>query len=203
MVGAALRVHGGPRAVFSRALLLFDLAEASEEDGGRDPLSAVLLAGLGRVAFPRYSVCRTARIFQDRDDLIRSGPVSGWGRREFLGILKCWPLRFAGRSGHRSPQPERWFCSFILLPPVCTFLRRRGDVLGYWGVGAELRTFSLASVPKRLRQEAFLSMSLAWTRQKVGAFLGTLQVRQIPARVLTRTCARHTFSPVCLGAWIQ
>lgn len=77
MAGPALRVHGGPRAVFSRALLLFDLSEAAEEDGGRDPLSAVLLAGLGRVAFPRYTVCRAARIFQDRDDLIRSGPTSG------------------------------------------------------------------------------------------------------------------------------
>ncbi|XP_039709397.1 fanconi-associated nuclease 1 isoform X5 [Pteropus medius] len=71
VAGPALRVHGGPRAVFSRALLLFDLAEAPEEDSGRDPLAAVLLAGLGRVAFPRYTVSRTARIFQDRDDLIR------------------------------------------------------------------------------------------------------------------------------------
>ncbi|XP_039709396.1 fanconi-associated nuclease 1 isoform X4 [Pteropus medius] len=72
VAGPALRVHGGPRAVFSRALLLFDLAEAPEEDSGRDPLAAVLLAGLGRVAFPRYTVSRTARIFQDRDDLIRA-----------------------------------------------------------------------------------------------------------------------------------
>ncbi|ELK24169.1 Fanconi-associated nuclease 1 [Myotis davidii] len=75
LAGPALRVRRGPRAVFSRALLLFSLTDAPEEEdaacGGQGQLSTVLLADLGRVAFPRYTVSRRARVFQDRDDLLR------------------------------------------------------------------------------------------------------------------------------------
>ncbi|XP_023604003.1 fanconi-associated nuclease 1 isoform X2 [Myotis lucifugus] len=75
LAGPALRVCRGPRAVFSRALLLFSPTDSPEEEdaacGGQGQLSAVLLANLGRVAFPRYTVSRRARVFQDRDDLLR------------------------------------------------------------------------------------------------------------------------------------
>lgn len=76
MAGPSLRVCKGPRAVFSRALLLFSLTEPLEEEeaacGGQGQLSTVLLVSLGRVSFPQYTVHRETRIFQDRDDLIRS-----------------------------------------------------------------------------------------------------------------------------------
>ncbi|XP_059533921.1 fanconi-associated nuclease 1 isoform X7 [Myotis daubentonii] len=75
LAGPSLRVCRGPRAVFSRALLLFSLTDSPEEEdaacGGQGQLSTVLLASLGRVAFPRYTVSRRARVFQDRDDLLR------------------------------------------------------------------------------------------------------------------------------------
>ncbi|KAM5291273.1 fanconi-associated nuclease 1 isoform 2-T4 [Glossophaga mutica] len=73
--GPSLRLCKGPRAVFSRVLLLFSLTDSLEEEeascGGQGQLSTVLLVNLGRVAFPRYTVHRETRIFQDRDDLIR------------------------------------------------------------------------------------------------------------------------------------
>ncbi|XP_070256750.1 fanconi-associated nuclease 1 [Myotis yumanensis] len=75
LAGPALRVCRGPRAVFSRALLLFSPTDSPEEEdaacGGQGQLSTVLLVNLGRVAFPRYTVSRRARVFQDRDDLLR------------------------------------------------------------------------------------------------------------------------------------
>lgn len=75
LAGPSLRVRRGPRAVFSRALLLFSPADAPEEEdaayGGQAQLAPVLLVNLGRLAFPRYTVCRHARVFQDRDDLLR------------------------------------------------------------------------------------------------------------------------------------
>ncbi|XP_014399068.1 PREDICTED: fanconi-associated nuclease 1 isoform X2 [Myotis brandtii] len=75
LAGPSLRVCRGPRAVFSRALLLFSLTDSPEEEdaacGGQGQLSTVLLVNLGRVAFPRYTVSRRARVFQDRDDLLR------------------------------------------------------------------------------------------------------------------------------------
>lgn len=62
--------------MFSRVLLLFSLTDSPEEEdaacGGQGQLSTVLLVNLGRVAFPRYTVRRHARVFQDRDDLLRS-----------------------------------------------------------------------------------------------------------------------------------
>lgn len=64
-----------PRAVFSRVLLLFSLTHEVEEEeaacGGQGQLSTVLLVNLGRMEFPRYTVSRKTRIFQDREDLIR------------------------------------------------------------------------------------------------------------------------------------
>ncbi|XP_072806761.1 fanconi-associated nuclease 1 isoform X1 [Vicugna pacos] len=75
LVGRALRVCKGPRAVFSRVLLLFSPTDAVEDEdaacGGQGELSTVLLVSLGRVEFPRYTINRKTRIFQDRDDLIR------------------------------------------------------------------------------------------------------------------------------------
>lgn len=75
LAGPSLRVCRGPRAVFSRVLLLFSLTDSPEEEdaacGGQGQLSTVLLVNLGRVAFPRYTVRRHARVFQDRDDLLR------------------------------------------------------------------------------------------------------------------------------------
>ncbi|KAJ7397432.1 fanconi-associated nuclease 1 [Pitangus sulphuratus] len=74
LAGRCVRVRRGPRAVFCRALLLFSLPEAGEEEeggsAGQGPLSAVLLASMGRTLFPRYTVSRSTRLFQDRDDLI-------------------------------------------------------------------------------------------------------------------------------------
>ncbi|KAF6077477.1 FANCD2 and FANCI associated nuclease 1 [Phyllostomus discolor] len=73
--GPSLRLCQGPRAIFSRVLLLFSLTDSLEEEeapcGGQGQLCTVLLVNLGRVAFPQYTVRRETRIFQDRDDLIR------------------------------------------------------------------------------------------------------------------------------------
>ncbi|XP_055412616.1 fanconi-associated nuclease 1 isoform X3 [Bubalus kerabau] len=75
VAGRSLRVSRGPRAVFSRALLLFSLSDMVEDEeaacGGQGQLSTVLLVNLGRLEFPRYTVNRRTPIFQDRDDLIR------------------------------------------------------------------------------------------------------------------------------------
>ncbi|KAB1251162.1 Fanconi-associated nuclease 1, partial [Camelus dromedarius] len=75
LAGRALRVCKGPRAVFSRVLLLFSPTDTVEDEdaacGGQGELSTVLLVSLGRVEFPRYTINRKTRIFQDRDDLIR------------------------------------------------------------------------------------------------------------------------------------
>ena len=75
MAGHSLRVSRGPRAVFSRALLLFSLSDIVEDEeaacGGQGQLSTVLLVNLGRLEFPRYTINRKTPIFQDRDDLIR------------------------------------------------------------------------------------------------------------------------------------
>lgn len=73
--GRAVRICKGPRAVFSRVLLLFSLTESMEVEeaasGGQTLLSTVLIVNMGRMTFPYYTVQRSARIFQDREDLIR------------------------------------------------------------------------------------------------------------------------------------
>ncbi|XP_012867260.1 PREDICTED: fanconi-associated nuclease 1 [Dipodomys ordii] len=75
LAGRSLRVCKGPRAVFSRVLLLFALTDSVEDEeaacGGQGQLSTVLLVNLGRMQFPRYSIHRKTRIFQDREDLVR------------------------------------------------------------------------------------------------------------------------------------
>ncbi|XP_010636521.1 fanconi-associated nuclease 1 isoform X1 [Fukomys damarensis] len=75
LAGQSLRVCRGPRAVFSRILLLFSLTDSVEEEesacGGQGQLSTVFLVTLGRVKFPSYIVSRKTQIFQDREDLIR------------------------------------------------------------------------------------------------------------------------------------
>nr|XP_023673054.1 fanconi-associated nuclease 1 [Paramormyrops kingsleyae]XP_023673055.1 fanconi-associated nuclease 1 [Paramormyrops kingsleyae] len=75
LVGPCVRVCRGPRAVFSRLLLLFSLSDSLEEEeagsGGHGQLYTILLVNSGRLAFPAYTVQRRARVFQDRDDLIR------------------------------------------------------------------------------------------------------------------------------------
>ncbi|NXA49938.1 FAN1 nuclease, partial [Nothocercus julius] len=75
MAGKSVRVCKGPRAVFSRVLLLFSLTESMEDEeagsGGQGQLSTVLMVNMGRMVFPSYTVNRKTEIFQDREDLIR------------------------------------------------------------------------------------------------------------------------------------
>ncbi|XP_053437947.1 fanconi-associated nuclease 1 [Nycticebus coucang] len=75
LAGRSLRICKGPRAVFSRILLLFSLTDSAEDEdaacGGQGQLSTVLLVNLGQVAFPSYTINRKTQIFQDREDLIR------------------------------------------------------------------------------------------------------------------------------------
>lgn len=70
-----MRLSHGPRAVFSRILLLFSLTETMDEEemaaGGQNQLFTVLLVNSGRLAFPDYTVRRVAKVFWDREDLIR------------------------------------------------------------------------------------------------------------------------------------
>lgn len=39
--------------------------------GGQNQLFTILLVNSGRLAFPDYTVQRTVKVFQDREDLIR------------------------------------------------------------------------------------------------------------------------------------
>ncbi|XP_064421929.1 fanconi-associated nuclease 1 isoform X2 [Latimeria chalumnae] len=75
LAGKCVRVCRGPRAVFSRVLLLFSLTDSMEDEeaasGGQSQLFTVLMVNMGRVAFPSYNVTRRAKNFQDREDLIR------------------------------------------------------------------------------------------------------------------------------------
>lgn len=85
LAGRSLRVCKGPRAVFSRILLLFSLTDSMEDEeaacGGQGQLSTVLLVNLGRMEFPGYTVSRKTQIFRDREDLLR------WGHTKSLGYL--------------------------------------------------------------------------------------------------------------------
>ncbi|XP_068131677.1 fanconi-associated nuclease 1 [Hyperolius riggenbachi] len=73
--GRAVRICRAPRAVFCRVLLLFSLTQSVDVEeaasGGQSLLSTVLMVNMGRVTFPKYTVQRSAQIFQDREDLIR------------------------------------------------------------------------------------------------------------------------------------
>ncbi|NXC01714.1 FAN1 nuclease, partial [Orthonyx spaldingii] len=75
LAGKCVRVCKGPRAVFSRVLLLFALPESLEEEetgsAGQGLLSTVLRANMGHMVFPSYTVNRKTQVFQDREDLIR------------------------------------------------------------------------------------------------------------------------------------
>ncbi|KAH0619817.1 hypothetical protein JD844_014115 [Phrynosoma platyrhinos] len=75
LAGKSVRICKGPRAVFSRVLLLFSLSDPVEDEeagsGGQGQLSTILMVNMGRVAFPTYTVNRKTPIFQDRDDFIR------------------------------------------------------------------------------------------------------------------------------------
>uniref|UniRef100_A0AAX7T1F7 Fanconi-associated nuclease n=1 Tax=Astatotilapia calliptera TaxID=8154 RepID=A0AAX7T1F7_ASTCA len=75
LAGSCVRLCRGPRAVFSRVLLLFSLTDTVEEEemaaGGQSQLYTILLVNSGRLAFPDYTVQRVAKVFQDREDLIR------------------------------------------------------------------------------------------------------------------------------------
>lgn len=70
-----MRLCRGARAVFSRILLLFSLTDSMDEEemaaGGQSQLFTILLVNSGRLAFPDYTVQRAAKVFQDREDLIR------------------------------------------------------------------------------------------------------------------------------------
>ncbi|TRY86670.1 hypothetical protein DNTS_005016 [Danionella cerebrum] len=72
--GCCVRLCRRSRAVFSRVLLLFTLTDTLEEEemaaGGHGQLYTILLVNSGRLTFPEYTVHRSARLFQDRDDLI-------------------------------------------------------------------------------------------------------------------------------------
>ncbi|XP_056138184.1 fanconi-associated nuclease 1 [Lampris incognitus] len=75
VAGSCVRLSRVPRAVFSRVLLLFSLTDSVEEEemaaGGQGQLYTILLVNSGRLAFPDYTVQRCAKLFQDREDLIR------------------------------------------------------------------------------------------------------------------------------------
>ncbi|NWT39940.1 FAN1 nuclease, partial [Chroicocephalus maculipennis] len=75
LAGKSVRVCRGPRAVFSRILLLFSLSESMEDEeagsAGQGLLSTVLMVNMGRMVFPSYTVNRKTQVFQDREDLIR------------------------------------------------------------------------------------------------------------------------------------
>uniref|UniRef100_A0AAZ3SJ12 Fanconi-associated nuclease n=1 Tax=Oncorhynchus tshawytscha TaxID=74940 RepID=A0AAZ3SJ12_ONCTS len=63
LAGSCVRLHRGPRAVFSR--------EEETAGGGQGQLYTILLVNSGRLAFPDYTVQRRAKLFLDREDLIR------------------------------------------------------------------------------------------------------------------------------------
>lgn len=75
LAGSCVRLSQGPRAVFARILLLFSLTDTMDEEemaaAGQSQLFTILLVNSGRLAFPDYTVQRKAKVFQDRDDLIR------------------------------------------------------------------------------------------------------------------------------------
>uniref|UniRef100_A0A8C9RZA6 Fanconi-associated nuclease n=1 Tax=Scleropages formosus TaxID=113540 RepID=A0A8C9RZA6_SCLFO len=75
LAGQCVRLCRGPRAVFSRLLLLSSLTDGLDEEeagsGGQNQLYTILLVNSGRLAFPVYTVERKAKVFQDRDELIR------------------------------------------------------------------------------------------------------------------------------------
>ncbi|NXS52777.1 FAN1 nuclease, partial [Brachypteracias leptosomus] len=75
LAGKSVRVCKGPRAVFSRILLLFSLSESMEDEeagsAGHGQLSTLLMVNMGRMVFPSYTVNRKTQVFQDREDLIR------------------------------------------------------------------------------------------------------------------------------------
>ncbi|XP_037539505.1 fanconi-associated nuclease 1 [Nematolebias whitei] len=75
LAGSCVRLSRGPRAVFSRILLLFSLTETMDEEemaaGGQNQLFTILLVNSGRLAFPDYTVRRMAKLFHEREDLIR------------------------------------------------------------------------------------------------------------------------------------
>ncbi|XP_035191392.1 fanconi-associated nuclease 1 [Oxyura jamaicensis] len=66
LAGRSIRVCKGPRAVFSRILLLFSLSESIEDEEAGSAIPY-----MGRMVFPSYTVNRKTQIFQDREDLIR------------------------------------------------------------------------------------------------------------------------------------
>ncbi|XP_068169304.1 fanconi-associated nuclease 1 isoform X2 [Antennarius striatus] len=75
LAGSCVRLRRGPRAIFSRILLLFSLTDTMDEEemaaGGQGQLFTILLVNSGRLAFPDYTVQRKVKVFQDREDLIR------------------------------------------------------------------------------------------------------------------------------------
>ncbi|XP_044521334.1 fanconi-associated nuclease 1 [Gracilinanus agilis] len=75
LVGQSIRISNGPRAVFSRILLLFSLTDSVEEEeapcGGQSQLFTVLMVNRGQLTFPSYTINRKTPIFQDKEDLVR------------------------------------------------------------------------------------------------------------------------------------
>lgn len=75
LAGSCVRLHGAPRAVFSRILLLFSLTDTMDEEemaaAGQSQLYTILLVNSGRLAFPDYTVQRMAKVYREREDLIK------------------------------------------------------------------------------------------------------------------------------------
>lgn len=75
MVGPCVRISIAARAVFSRVLLLYSLTQPMDEEdaacAGQNQLSTLLMVNMGRLTFPHYTIHREAKIFQNREDLLR------------------------------------------------------------------------------------------------------------------------------------
>nr|XP_026694574.1 fanconi-associated nuclease 1-like [Ciona intestinalis] len=85
LLGTCYRINRNVKKVFNRLLLVFDVTKGTEDDTDftisihssnnlqhrkHQQLSAVLMEGMGRVAYPRYEVNRPTPIFGNRDELL-------------------------------------------------------------------------------------------------------------------------------------
>ncbi|XP_014678400.1 PREDICTED: fanconi-associated nuclease 1-like [Priapulus caudatus] len=73
MLGACCVVDEKPRVTLLRLLLLFSLTMITldDEDAGMGQLYSLLMVNMGKISYPSYAISRTAKIFPERDSLIR------------------------------------------------------------------------------------------------------------------------------------